>query len=564
MTDLPPMPDEDTALPADPLEAELVAYLDGELDPDAARRVEDRLATDPEARAKAASLKKTFDLLDYLPKPEPSPTFATRTLDRLPALSATSAHASASSSRPVLLATRNTRQSQLQAPPVPAVAPTSWKLWAAGILVAVSACAAAGYFASAAFSPHTKDTTDELMLADHRVVENLPLYAAADDIDFVRELGKFEFFGEEPAVVFTMKVPTVEPRELATATFETLKESFKAMPHARQHAVRELDRQLHADKDHDRLMRVLEVYAIWVSQLPDAKRKDLLTATTASRRLDEVRDLRERQWREGLPATQRAQLDGMSAEEKGKLIGQWKADELARREDWAEFRRLAPDMVENRIPWPFDDATRRKEIIEFMRVAYRTDDAKKCRFTQEDYTRYQTAITAAERANGWSWYAYGKQVHELSRKYELFPEPATGDPVTTYAQLGAAGKFFDKEKGPAYKATADKVGKWPEFALVVHGISPFIKGERLPPLGPAKPGDFKEPLRLFVTRDLSAKLGTTEKAVLQGLEGRWPDYPRELVRLAGQHNLTAPGLMPPGPPHDWKTIYGFSPRFPRP
>ena len=81
-----PLPVPDDAPPADPFEAELVAYLDGELDPAAARKVEKRLATDPAARAKATALKKTYDLLDYLPQPEPSATFTTRTLDKIPAV----------------------------------------------------------------------------------------------------------------------------------------------------------------------------------------------------------------------------------------------------------------------------------------------------------------------------------------------------------------------------------------------------------------------------------------------------------------------------------------------
>ena len=72
-----PLPNDDVAPPTDPFEAELVAYLDGELDPAAARRIETKLASDPQARAKATALKKTFDLLDYLPKPEPSATFTT-------------------------------------------------------------------------------------------------------------------------------------------------------------------------------------------------------------------------------------------------------------------------------------------------------------------------------------------------------------------------------------------------------------------------------------------------------------------------------------------------------
>src|SRR5262245_49608728 len=179
--DLPPMPDDDTTTPADPFEAELVAYLDGELDPAAARKVEARLASDPEARAKAAALKKTFDLLDYLPRHEPSPNFTTRTLDRLPAMQAdpgsrppatsagrtsgsaapvgggvpvpVPAAAVVSSSMPVPLVTGS-----LSVPvPVPAPAPPParmrWGLWAAGILVAATVCAAAGYFISAFLAP---------------------------------------------------------------------------------------------------------------------------------------------------------------------------------------------------------------------------------------------------------------------------------------------------------------------------------------------------------------------------------------------------------------------------
>ena len=63
-----------------------MAASDGELDPPAAQKVEARLAADPAFRTRADALKKTFALLDYLPRPEPSPTFTTRTLDRLPAV----------------------------------------------------------------------------------------------------------------------------------------------------------------------------------------------------------------------------------------------------------------------------------------------------------------------------------------------------------------------------------------------------------------------------------------------------------------------------------------------
>src|SRR5262245_34562944 len=62
---------------------ELTAYLDGELDEEQARAIESRLTRDPAARAEADTLQRTWELLDYLPRPEPSPAFTHRTLDRI-------------------------------------------------------------------------------------------------------------------------------------------------------------------------------------------------------------------------------------------------------------------------------------------------------------------------------------------------------------------------------------------------------------------------------------------------------------------------------------------------
>jgi len=63
--------------------ANLVAYLDGELDEAKARALEARLSTDPRARAEADSLRRTWDLLDYLPRTEASTSFTHRTLEKL-------------------------------------------------------------------------------------------------------------------------------------------------------------------------------------------------------------------------------------------------------------------------------------------------------------------------------------------------------------------------------------------------------------------------------------------------------------------------------------------------
>src|SRR5262245_61836252 len=78
MADRPPLNEEELA--------NLVAFLDGELDEESARQVEAKLSLDPTARAPADALRRTWDLLDYLPRPEPSPQFTNRTIDRVSAL----------------------------------------------------------------------------------------------------------------------------------------------------------------------------------------------------------------------------------------------------------------------------------------------------------------------------------------------------------------------------------------------------------------------------------------------------------------------------------------------
>jgi hypothetical protein len=163
MTD-EPLKDEDRE--------DLVAYLDGELNEEAARQVEERISLDPKARAEADALKKAWDLLDYLPKPEPSPSFTHRTLSQVAAL------------RPK--------------PTQPLTKP-AWRRWGVrvGWAAAVLLAAAVGYFGFSRLYP--PDRTDEELARDLRVIENRRLYEQVDDIDFLWQLGQPELFGDDNA-----------------------------------------------------------------------------------------------------------------------------------------------------------------------------------------------------------------------------------------------------------------------------------------------------------------------------------------------------------------------------
>jgi anti-sigma factor RsiW len=58
----------------------LVAYIDGELTEHEARVIATKLTQSPTARREVDSLKKTWELLEYLPRPQASDAFPERTL----------------------------------------------------------------------------------------------------------------------------------------------------------------------------------------------------------------------------------------------------------------------------------------------------------------------------------------------------------------------------------------------------------------------------------------------------------------------------------------------------
>jgi anti-sigma factor RsiW len=157
--------------------ANLVAYLDGELDETAAQALEARLNLEPALRAEADAMRQTWGLLDYLPKAEPSPTFTHRTLERL-----------SLEKRPL--------STQLALP----VRRLPWRLalgWAAALLVASGAGLGLGFYFGGP-APDALLEADGPMIRHLRVAEKWRYYENAEDLDFVRQLATPDLFGEDP------------------------------------------------------------------------------------------------------------------------------------------------------------------------------------------------------------------------------------------------------------------------------------------------------------------------------------------------------------------------------
>jgi len=150
--------------------ANLVAYLDGELEAEAARSIEQKLALDPAARAEVDTLKKTWEMLDYLPKSEPSPTFTHRTLERVGPITTGKLGAAASWPRRPLL-------------------------FGAGWAAAFVLSALGGYAGYQRLAPREPGDTE--LVSDLLVIENKRLYELIEDVEFVQELDHPDLFGAE-------------------------------------------------------------------------------------------------------------------------------------------------------------------------------------------------------------------------------------------------------------------------------------------------------------------------------------------------------------------------------
>jgi len=173
MAKLPPLSDKDRE--------NLVAYLDGELDTEAARTLETKLNLDAEARAEAEALRRTWEMLDYLPRPEPTATFSSRTLERVSA-------------------------SRQQTVPVKTVGrPWSYGVLAGGWAAALLLAGTLG-FAGVSWLSNSKPPpasamprvdVDQVLARDRRLIENKRLYELVDDIGFLRQLDDPELFGDD-------------------------------------------------------------------------------------------------------------------------------------------------------------------------------------------------------------------------------------------------------------------------------------------------------------------------------------------------------------------------------
>lgn len=557
---LPPDANPDVPEPDDvpDPDADLIAYLDGELDGAEARAVEAALALDPAVRAKAEAYQRVDGLLDFLPRPAPAPDFTTRTLTRLQPVSAAGA-SPASGSAPTATLAGSVSGFRPRRSAWPTV--VAW-------MAAATVAGVGGYAAHAALSP-TGPPTD-LAISDLRVIERLPLYLGVDDLDFLKALDETGLFAPDaPTADPTPRADDPRP-ELSPTLREKMIALFRSYPLVRQQQIRQLDQAIYdlPPITRDRLTTVLEGYAVWLDRLLDPDRREVLSAPGPGERLDVVRRVREKSWRDSLPARAREQLvQTTDVQERMRLTDLWKQAERARRDEWQLARRQW-DVVrdkDGRRPWPFDDPTRTAAVNEYVRTVLKVDLSGKpekgslpasARLTLTEFQDLKERHDAAGKEG--HWFLYGALLYRLAERHPGSPEPGKGPPVSDVVHLP---RDVREVKPRQWLLVVEKRsrGKWPEFAREV--ADALKKANQPVPagLGPARPGDFTPAVNTFLREDLFPKLTPAERASLTHLEGKWPAYPDQLMELAAAHDLPVPGVTLPGPPSQWARYYSLTP-----
>jgi anti-sigma factor RsiW len=148
--------------------AELVAYLDGELEGAASRAVEERLSRDPVYRRLLRELQQSWDLLEHLPQAEVGEAFTQSTVTMVAVVAADDAEK---------LRDRSQRRRR-------------WAFWA-GLAGSVAGLAA-GYFGVAVLARRE----NRQVLRDLPVIERVDEYLYVDDIEFLRMLERQGVFSE--------------------------------------------------------------------------------------------------------------------------------------------------------------------------------------------------------------------------------------------------------------------------------------------------------------------------------------------------------------------------------
>lgn len=307
------------------LREKLVAYLDGELDGDEERGVEQLLSSDERVRRELQRLQSTWDLLDRLPRADVGANFTRSTVE--------------------MVALSVEQEAPRHAPRVGRRLP-----------LVLGGLAVAGLLGFTAARCWPGD--NEHLLRDLPVVENLEAYRQTPDVKFLRQLEGTGFFtaDEAPAAV----ADALDQRRARVETLpadqkqELLRkfERFQKLPSAERQRLRQLDGEIARDSQAARLHLVLSQEQRWLDQLAGVERAELVSLG-ADERLARIKQLR-------------AEEERRLSHEDQAVFADWVEQRLLQRMDGPQRKRVEAEWA------TLSEAQRRRAVGQRLRTVMQT------------------------------------------------------------------------------------------------------------------------------------------------------------------------------------------------
>lgn len=342
--------------PVDELDEQLVAYLDGELEPLERDALEARLGQDESLRARLRQLQRGWDLLDILPGVEPSSDLLESTI-RMAAVEAAGEVNSSSAADP--LTKRRTRGVVL-------------------VSIATVAALLVGMFASRLWD----------RLRFRQQLRQLPValrvegYLQGTDLEWMRELAKLPAWNEAVTIAerlgewdfrLAQQVDASPPdqraellRRLPIEDQQVVMEAwerFEKLEAAQRRAVLDTSAVVTREPDASELLATMERYARWRESLP-ADTRDKLSSGPLADRIETVNDELKRSVRQWTQQSARLLTD----------------------QDVETIYRALREIVDNRVQLATDEGARVPETL--IRAYSRVDPRTEAFFIREVFRFY--------------------------------------------------------------------------------------------------------------------------------------------------------------------------------
>jgi hypothetical protein len=316
--------------------------------------------------------------------------------------------------------------------------------------------------------------------------------------------------------------------------------AFHALPQPRQQQLRQLDQELYAADaaTQTRLMAVLDRYNAWLDTLTEEQRRYILDAPDAATRLARIRDQRLREWLPRLPTREQQVVSRLPAEQQPDRIATFRFEERRQRtvwhRDWITALAAIPKPKRmNELP-PATRAFVEANVVPHL-----------------DFEERQGLKALEGKYPEWL-----RQLLVLSEKHPVLPPGPFGEikSLEDLKKVKGSEKLVERltVAKKAKNALGKVKGRWPEFALAVHGYP--VNKNIIPPLGASRPEEFPKEVEVFLKSRLFPTLGNEQRTRLDKAQGQWPEYPNMLHDLARQRRLVIPGMSLPGPVEMWENV----------